>query len=195
MELTRHLDLGCGNTPRNPYKRDLLYGVDVKSVSMHKDYVIKKANLAIEKIPFEDNFFDSVSAYDLLEHIPRTLMASDQKDLVFSFVELMNEIWRVLKPGGMFYAVTPAYPRSEAFTDPTHVNIITGRTHHYFTEPHCGARAYGFKGCFKVKRVKWVRSKYEFEPIRLNTRQALRKLGDMLKRRNSHILWELHAIK
>jgi SAM-dependent methyltransferase len=195
MELTKHLDLGCGLRPRNPYMRDLVFGVDIKTDVEHKDCVIKKANLAVGKIPFEDNFFDSDSAYDFLEHIPRMLLISDRKEPVFPFVELMNEIWRVLKPDGMFYAVTPAYPRSEAFADPTHVNMISSRTHRYFTEPHCGAKAYGFTGCFRVKRVKWVRPKYEFEPTCLNARQALRKICDVLKNRNSHMLWELRAIK
>jgi SAM-dependent methyltransferase len=195
MEHSRHLDLGCGLTPRNPYGRDLLYVVDIEPAGALDADVITKADLAREKIPFADNFFDSVSAYDFLEHIPRTMPASGDQGLVFPFVELMNEVRRVLKPEGMFYAQTPAYPRPEAFQDPTHVNIITDRTHRYFIEHQGGASVYGFIGCFRVKRIKWVRPKYDFEPARLNARQMLRKVVDLLKDRNSHLLWELQAVK
>jgi SAM-dependent methyltransferase len=195
MEPSKHLDLGCGENPRNPYGRDLLYVVDIRLAGSLNVHVLKRADLARGKIPFEDNFFDSVSAYDFLEHIPRTMPAAANGGSVFPFVELMNEIWRVLKPDGMFYAQTPAYPRSEAFQDPTHVNIITDRTHRYFIEPHGGASVYGFKGCFRVRRVKWIRPKYDFEPDRLNVQQLLRKIVDILKNRNSHLLWELEAVK
>ena len=48
-------------------------------------------------IPFEDNTFDEVRCYDVIEHI------EDYEDLIFTF----NEIWRVLKPEGLFHFVTP----------------------------------------------------------------------------------------
>jgi SAM-dependent methyltransferase len=194
-EFSRHLDLGCGVNPRNPYRRDLLYAVDILPAPEDKADTIKRADLATENIPFDGNFFDSVSAYDFLEHVPRAIWSSGRGELIFPFVQLMSEVWRVLKPDGLFYAVTPAYPRPEAFADPTHLNIITVRTHRYFVEPHCGARLYGFTGRFRTRRVKWIRPKYEFEPVQLNARQMLRKAGDLLRNRNSHLLWELQAIK
>jgi hypothetical protein len=40
----------------------------------------------------------------------------------------MNEIFRTLKPGGIFFSKTPAYPISAVFSDPTHVNNITADT-------------------------------------------------------------------
>ena len=33
------------------------------------------------------------------------------------FVELMNEVWRVLRPGGTFVACTPALPLPETHKD------------------------------------------------------------------------------
>lgn len=192
---SKHLDLGCGLTPRNPYKRRVLYGIDINSDALEKSDTIKFADLSIENIPFEDNFFDSVSAFDFLEHIPRVQSSDKTGRTVFPFVELMNEIWRVLKNGGLFYAATPAYPHAKAFSDPTHINIITDKTHTYFTLPQCGARAYGFTGCFKVLRIKWIRPKYEYEPLSLDFRQALRKTVDIIRRRNSHLLWEFEAVK
>lgn len=195
MAPTKHLDLGCGNNPRNPYRCDQLYGVDIMAGAAGETDYLKQVDLATEKIPFADNFFDSVSAYDVLEHIPRSLLSAGRQCMVFPFVELMNEIWRVLRPGGIFYAVTPAYPRPEAFMDPTHVNIITDRTHRYFADFHLGARAYGFTGSFGVERVKWIRPKYELEPRRLTAFQLLRKITDRITGRNSHLLWELRAIK
>jgi hypothetical protein len=67
----------------------------------------------------------------------------------------MNEIWRVLKPRGRFLSQTPAFPQVAAFTDPTHVNIITEQTFPvYFCEPFW-ARPYGFRGSFKIIAQQW----------------------------------------
>jgi SAM-dependent methyltransferase len=192
---TRHLDLGCGKIPRNPYHCDELWGIDLSVEAVGIFPFIKHANLSVEPIPFEDDFFHSVSAYDFLEHVPRVLSSIDNSATRFPFVELMNEIWRVLKNHGSFYAVTPGFPRHVAFVDPTHVNPISAKTHCYFTLPHCGACIYGFHGCFRVRRVKWIRPKYEYEPFRLTLRQYLRKIEDFIQQRNSHLLWELEAVK
>jgi len=32
MNETRHLDIGCGTAPRNPYHRDLLYACDLEDM-------------------------------------------------------------------------------------------------------------------------------------------------------------------
>lgn len=108
LKAGRHLDLGCGTKPRNPYNFSELCGVDLyRSEAIDDTFDIRVANLSIEGIPFPDNHFDSVSAFDFLEHIPRVMLKNDTETR-FPFIELMNEIWRVLKPGGLFYALTPA---------------------------------------------------------------------------------------
>jgi SAM-dependent methyltransferase len=148
--MTTCLDLGCGETPRNPFEADEFYGVDIREDLTRN---IKRADLAIEPIPFDDEFFDYVSAYDFIEHIPRVLYLPERRN---SFVELMNEIHRVLKPGGKFLSSTPAYPHKEAFQDPTHVNIITEETfYYYFDDTYRWASMYGFRGAFKFLRQQW----------------------------------------
>ena len=67
------------------------------------------------------------------------------------FVNLMNEIYRVLKPGGIFFSSTPIYPYGSAFRDPTHINILTDETFSlYFDDQHRWAQMYGFNGAFKI---------------------------------------------
>jgi SAM-dependent methyltransferase len=193
--ITKHLDLGCGYAPRNPYDRDEIWGIDISQEVLQLSGKIKHADLSFEKIPFEDNNFDSVSAYDFLEHIPRVLASSKEERIRFPFIELMNEIWRVLKRGGLLYAVTPAYPRQEVFVDPTHVNIITEKTHIYFTEPLLMAKAYGFDGSFKVLRAEWMRPMYDWEPDKPTISHRFKRIKNRIKRRNTHFLWELEAIK
>ena len=144
------LDLGCGTQPQNKLNMDVVYGIDVRD---DLDKNIVRADLVLEKIPFEDNFFDSVTAYDFIEHIPRLIYAPHRR---YPFVELMNEIWRVLKPGGQFLSVTPAFPHAAAFFDPTHVNYITPETFEfYFCVPKRRAAQYGFYGCFQISKQKW----------------------------------------
>src|SRR3984885_14617504 len=96
----RHLDLGCGEIPRNPYSRSQVCGVDVRPLAAQGSFEHKVANLFVEPIPYGDDSFGSVSAYDFIEHVPRLLSTPDGRSTTFPFIRLMNEIWRVLAPGG-----------------------------------------------------------------------------------------------
>lgn len=187
------LDLGCNNRPRNPYSCQELYGVDMSS-HVVEGAVYRQANLALEPIPFEDNYFDYVSAFDFIEHIPRILPKDNTTRL--PFVELMDEVWRVLKPDGVFYAVTPVYPSAAAFQDPTHVNIITKKTHKYFCGEEATGKMYGFKGRFEVLRTEMAIPKMSFTAEK-STKKFLYNLKYWLINpyRFTHILWELQAKK
>jgi SAM-dependent methyltransferase len=148
--MTKSLDIGCGAAPKNPFNATEVYGVDVREDLANN---IVRADLAIENIPFADNLFDYVTAHDVIEHIPRIVYLPSRRNC---FVELMNEIHRVLRPDGLFLSFTPAYPRAEAFRDPTHVNIITEETFGlYFDSQYRWASAYGFKGSFAIVQQEW----------------------------------------
>ena len=151
------LDLGCGPNPRNPFAADLVYGVDLQDFG---NPLIKVADLAIQPIPFDDNSFDYLTAYDFLEHIPRQLYLPSfiinpiGVERLYPFVNVMNEIWRVLKLGGTFMSSTPAFPHAAAFQDPTHVNYVTPDTFgEYFDDQKTWGKNYGFKGKFSIKAM------------------------------------------
>jgi SAM-dependent methyltransferase len=193
---TTHLDLGCGTKPRNPYQRDRLYGVDIRAgLSAPGVAQILAANLSCQPIPFDNNQFDSVSAYDFLEHVPRAALDFANNRTHFPFVELMNEVWRVLKPGGLFYAVTPAYPHEKAFRDPTHVNVIAAKTQRYFTQPELLGRMYGFGGEFKLLRQHRVHIRGEYEPRHPSLGRRALWFLDALANKRSHLVWEFEALK
>ncbi|HEV2606903.1 MAG TPA: hypothetical protein VGT79_02865 [Xanthomonadaceae bacterium] len=205
----RHLDLGCGKFPRNPYARSELCGVDIRALPEKPDFDYRVANLVIDPIPFEDDSLGSVSAFDFIEHVPRILLTADGRDTVFPFIRLMNEIWRVLAPGGRFYALTPAYPNAEAFTDPTHVNIITDQTHNYFCGDQPLGRMYGFAGQFRVVNARWaeVHKAYSALPGSSKNHSAGKRLarklhsasrvlrGKQATMKPPYFLWELEAVK
>lgn len=139
------IDLGCGKDIRNPFLASTLHGVDLLD-NIPKGIV--GADLNIEKIPFQDSSFEYCTAYDFIEHVPRLIYCPNRR---FPFIELMNEIYRILKPSGILLSVTPAYPAPEAFQDPTHVNFITKDTfQYYFCEDYLWAKMYGFNGKFKL---------------------------------------------
>lgn len=193
--LSRHLDLGCGMTPRNPYRKPELFGVDIRPLPAVEGVEFRCANLSLEPIPFPDGHFGAVSAFDYLEHVPRVLMSGDGKSTHFPFVRLMSEVWRVLSPGGRFYALTPVYPHPAAFQDPTHVNIITAATHEYFCGDSPMGAMYGFQGRFRPMRVELVVHKDARMAGEFTLRQRLRRLKYAMQGRLSHLLWELEAVK
>jgi SAM-dependent methyltransferase len=150
------LDLGCGNHPKNPFGAEFLFGIDVRSLRPE----IKKSNLFLESIPYADGSFDFVTAFDFIEHVPRVLAIYDdqnkQNKIINPFINLMNEIYRVLKLDGVFFSRTPAFPHPEAFQDPTHCNIITETTFKlYFNDHYPVAHIYGFIGAFAIIDQCW----------------------------------------
>ena len=57
-----------------------------------------------DQIPFEDNHFDAIVAYAVLEHVPENLMDN-----------VMKELRRVLKPGGVL--CISRLPRTLSYTE------------------------------------------------------------------------------
>lgn len=194
---TRHLDLGCGPTPRNPYRADEAHGLDIALPPGLSPDLFRRADLTYEPIPHPDSSFDSISAFDFLEHVPRVFPTVDGRSSRFPFIELMDEIWRVLKPAGRFYAITPGYPRPEAFQDPTHVNFITLKTHEYFCESPPKGRMYGFRGAFQALRVDWALLPQDFDAARgeMRWQEKFRRWRRKREGKESHIVWEFAAIK
>ena len=207
-----HLDLGCGKFPRNPYSRSRLCGVDIRGLKPAEGFEFRPANLALEPIPYADNVFGSVSAFDFIEHVPRLLATADGTQTFFPFVRLMDEVWRVLAPGGRFYALTPAYPNPEVFVDPTHVNVITDRTHEYFCGENPLGRMYGFRGQFVSRRAEWADQQLAFKaevpaaavPSHKRAAYAVRdgvrwlrgkRVATPPAQRLIYFLWELEAVK
>jgi len=95
---TKALDIGCGIKPRNPFGAHHIFGVDIRE---SRENGVIAADLFIEPIPFKDDVFDFATAHDFIEHIPRIALLNGRTNL--PFIELMNEVHRVLKPGGLFF--------------------------------------------------------------------------------------------
>ena len=74
-------------------------------------------NLEHLPLPFEDNVFEEIHAYEVLEHL------STQGNYKFFFLE-WSEYWRILKPGGKFFGTVPTKDSVWALGDPSHTRII-----------------------------------------------------------------------
>ena len=97
-QIYRLLDLGCGTGFIIHLVHDLVdevYGVDITD-EMMKLIDLSPGNIHIqnalaEKTPFDDEFFNMVTAYSFLDHLT-------------SYEDVVIEAYRVLKPGGIFYS-------------------------------------------------------------------------------------------
>lgn len=69
-------------------------------------------------LPFDAETFNEIHCYECLEHFGK------QGDYV-SFFAFFNEIYRILKTGGTFYASVPSWDSEWAWGDPGHVRVIT----------------------------------------------------------------------
>lgn len=68
-------------------------------------------------LPFDDNMFDEIHAYEVLEH------TGAQGDWRFFFNQFY-EFWRILKPGGYLVGTCPMWDSMWAWGDPGHKRII-----------------------------------------------------------------------
>ena len=141
---TVSVDLGCGPKPRNPFNASEILGCDLYEDSSRGIY---KCNLGFDLLPFKSDSIDYITAFDLIEHIPRHAGTNETP-----FISLINEVFRVLRSGGIFFSVTPCYPFKEAFQDPTHNNIITVDTFpKYFSDSGLSiSQHYGVTAKFEI---------------------------------------------
>ena len=94
------LDLGCGQGEMSRHLRDL--GWQVEGADVSEDNVARLKELGFvahrmdlnEPLPFADASFDAVTLLDVLEHVVKAEL-------------LVEEIHRILRPGGRFLLSTP----------------------------------------------------------------------------------------
>lgn len=129
------LDLGSGDRPHK-YEGYNWYGIDIR-LANGEDIVgidlVKNSKSIVGY--FGKESIDLVVAYDFLEHVPNLL--NNQKGLRFPRIELLNSIWKVLKPGGIFESMTPVF-------DPEHLTTGWCRDCTHTGVPWCKESFYYF---------------------------------------------------
>lgn len=126
----RELLLGCGSrTVKDMYLPD--QGKEFKNVTRldinpdHGPDII--FDLTKHPLPFADEEFDEVHAYDVLEHL------AYQGDYEFFFKEF-TEYHRILKSRGLFFASVPLVSSVWAWGDPSHKRVIQRETLTYLCQ-------------------------------------------------------------
>jgi SAM-dependent methyltransferase len=117
-DTVKTLLIGAGNSktkrivhPSTPDRAfDELVTLDLRDADVIHD-------LDVFDYPFEDNEFDEIHGYEVLEHCGR------QGDESFFFAQF-NEFHRILKPKGLFCGSVPLYTSIWAFGDPGHKRVL-----------------------------------------------------------------------
>lgn len=117
--MKKELLIGCGS---NHLKRLSADGTKVWSNLTTLDYNSDHNptvvwDLMSLPLPFEDNQFDEIHAYEVLEHL------GQQGDYKLFFAQF-SEFWRLLKPNGHFLATCPSRNSVWALGDPSHTRIM-----------------------------------------------------------------------
>ena len=126
----KKLNLGCGNDIREGWiNLDIasLEGVDI----VH--------DLNILPLPFENEEFDYIICYDILEHI-------------FDYIPLLKELHRIVKKDAIIEIKVPHYTYSRAYVDPTHIRYFAMELFYFFVKG--SSRAYYFDFSFnKIESI------------------------------------------
>lgn len=85
-------------------------------------------DMEVLPLPFEDERFEEVHAYECLEHVGR------QGDYRFFFAQF-SDLWRILKPGGVVLGTVPLPTSVWAWGDPSHTRVIPKETFTFLHQP------------------------------------------------------------
>ena len=173
------LELGCGRGEfLNEFKLGGLdaYGVDISDYckKFFPSLNFKQVDLAKEKLPYEDNFFDVIFSKSLIEH--------------FYYPEkIMNEAYRLLKPGGIIITLTPDWEfiYKSFYEDYTHRTPFTSVS---LKDIHsiCNFREIEVKK-FKQLPLLWDKSKFYYYPLEILSFLTRILIPEKLRMRNKWI--------
>ena len=150
------LDCGCGggaNMKRllKKYPQGIVKGIDYSSVSVKKARRLNRAAIqegrcvvwqgSVEHIIFAKDWFDIVTAFETVYFWP---------DLPQCFLE----VWRVLKPGGIFLICNES--NGDTDKDEKWTRIIGGMTIYKDTELEAYLEQAGFRDVQIHKRKSWL---------------------------------------
>lgn len=143
-ELPRILNVGCGTT--------LIPGAVNLDMNDLADVKFNLEDCDVLPLPFPDNYFESLQASHVLEHINNIL-------------PLMQELHRVAKPDAHFWVRVPYGSNSIAFEDPTHVRQFFPKSFKYFGQMAYNKADYNYRGDWEVvDMVVGIADEYEGAP-------------------------------
>jgi len=122
LDLPLILDLGCGKK-----KRSGAIGVDYSN--RHGADVIHDLN--IFPYPFKESSADYVFLDNVLEHLNNPM-------------RVMEEVYRVAKPGAVIKVIVPYFRSPWAFVDPTHRTFYTTNSFAYYDPRHTICKRYDY---------------------------------------------------
>lgn len=122
-----------GNDDLGPGSPDIHFGnYDVTTLDMQQPCDVEFDLQLLHDhhlLPFEDNTFDEIHAYEILEHF------GTQGDWQGFFREF-GEYHRVLKPGGYMCISCPMWDSPWSFGDPGHTRVLPKEVFLFLTEDH-----------------------------------------------------------
>lgn len=145
------LDLASGNNKQKGY-----IGVDIIGPPDTDADVVH--DLMKFPWPFEDNSVDEVFASHYLEHVPHSTPEINRPGFDDPMFHFMDEIYRILKPGGLARFVCPYYTSVRAVQDPTHLRFISEPMFNYFNK----------KWREELNQLKHYPVKCDFEIVKLD---------------------------
>lgn len=138
----RKLNVGCGKTPLKGFinlDRVAREGVDVVFDLEQCAYATLGGTKEC-RLPFPDDHFDRMLCSHTIEHI-------------HNFLPVMEELWRVARPGCSAIFVTPYGGCDIAFEDPTHVRQFFAKSWLYVSQTAYGAADYSYRADWDCKQL------------------------------------------
>jgi len=136
------MNVGCGRTIMDGWLN--LDSMALPGVDLVCDLERLGPGAGRAALPLADGSVAEFLLSHVLEHIREPL-------------PMMEELWRVARPGAVMTVRCPYGSSDDAWEDPTHVRAIFLQSFGYFSQPYYWRADYGYRGDWQVQAITlWV---------------------------------------